>query len=524
MIPKPAAAPPASAPAAQPAPASQATPTPVAAADVAPRGSTGGGLLKQTPAWAVSMLVHIIALLSMALVVSDPPKKEAPRMITASAAEVEETFEEFEEEIPQENPAEEEVISDAIVMPESTSVETVQVVSNADDIDAAPIAVELTDFGSESVAASDLLSSVGAVGGKAAGGVGGRTDAKMRQTLVQTGGGTPQSEAAVEAALKWFIEHQLPDGSWSFDLRRCPNCQGKCKHAEGKGAKSYPLAGPTAMAILPFLGRGYTHKDGPYKRQLEYGLTALATKVVNGKGNAGEGSYVQGLTGICLSEAYAMTQDRRLAMPAQLAVAYVSASQDPVGGGWGYSPKSPGDTSIVGWNLMALKSGHMAFLQIDPRSVKGAVAFLNSVQSDDGSAYGYRDPGNSPPLNAVGLLCRMYLGWKRDHPALKRGAERLAKAGPNNDLYYDYYATQVLHHIEGEQWVSWNNRMRDMLVKAQAQDGHEKGSWFDGVNGGHGPEVGGRIYCTSLATMILEVYYRHLPIYGQQSVDEDFKE
>jgi hypothetical protein len=66
--------------------------------------------------------------------------------------------------------------------------------------------------------------------------------------------------------------------------------------------------------------------------------------------------------------------------------------------------------------------------------------------------------------------------------------------------------------------------MRDMLVKNQAQDGHEKGSWFEGVNGGHGPEVGGRIYCTSLATMILEVYYRHMPIYGQSSVDEDFKE
>ncbi len=495
-----------------------------AAESVSPRKALGSGLLKQTPAWAVSMLVHIIVLLSMALVVNDPPKKEEPRMITASAAEVEETFEEFEEEMPQEDPGPEQEITDAVVMPDSTNVETVQVVSAADELDAAPISVELTDFGSETVAASDLLSSVGAVGGKAAGGVGGRTDPKMRQQLVQSGGGSPQSEAAVEAALKWFIEHQLPDGSWSFDLRRCPSCQGQCTHAEGKGAKQYPLAGPTAMAILPFLGRGYTHKDGPYKRQLEYALTALATKVVNGKGNAGEGSYVQGLTGICLSEAYAMTQDRRLAMPAQLAVAYVSASQDPVGGGWGYSPKSPGDTSIVGWNLMALKSGHMAFLQIDPRSVKGAVAFLNSVQSDEGAAYGYRDPGNSPPLNAVGLLCRMYLGWKKDHPALNRGADRLAKAGPNNNLYYDYYATQVLHHMEGERWVSWNNRMRDLLVKSQAQAGHEKGSWFDGVNGGHGPEVGGRIYCTSLATMILEVYYRHLPIYGQQSVDEEFKE
>ena len=40
----------------------------------------------------------------------------------------------------------------------------------------------------------------------------------------------------------------------------------------------------------------------------------------------------------------------------------------------------------------------------------------------------------------------------------------------------------------------------------------------------HGPEAAGRLYSTSLATMILEVYYRHLPIYGQQSVDEEFKE
>jgi hypothetical protein len=470
------------------------------------------------------MLVHIVVLLSMALIVNEVPKPEAPRMITASAPDVEENFEEFEEELPQEDPGPQEEITDAVVLPDSTTVEAVQVVSNADDLDAAPISVELTDFGSESVAASDLLTSVGAVGGKTAGGLGGRTDTKVRQQLVQAGGGTPQSEAAVEAALKWFIQHQLPDGSWSFDLRRCPSCQGQCKHADAKGAKQYPLAGPTAMAILPFLGRGYTHKEGPYKRQLEFALTALATKVVNGKGSAGEGSYVQGLAGICLSEAYAMTQDKRLAMPAQLAVANVSASQDPAGGGWGYSPKSPGDTSILGWNLMALKSGHMAYLQIDPRSVKGAVAFLNSVQADDGATYGYRDPGNSPPLNAVGLLCRMYLGWKKDHPALNRGADRLAKAGPNNNLYYDYYATQVLHHMEGERWMSWNNRMRDMLVKTQAQDGHEKGSWFDGVEGGHGPEVGGRIYCTSLATMILEVYYRHMPIYGQQSVGEEFKE
>ena len=200
-------------------------------------------------------------------------------------------------------------------------------------------------------------------------------------------------------------------------------------------------------------------------------------------------------------------------------------AQDPVGGGWRYAPKQPGDTSAVGWQLMALKSGNMAFLHVNPLTVKKASAFLDSVQSDDGAAYGYIDaktPGDA--RNAVGLLCRMYLGWKKNHPAMERGVANLAKGGPSNDLYHDYYATQVLHHMEGETWVSWNNTMRDMLVSTQGKKGHETGSWFEGVNGGVGGDAVGRLYCTSLSTMILEVYYRHLPIYGQQSVEEEFKE
>jgi hypothetical protein len=61
-------------------------------------------------------------------------------------------------------------------------------------------------------------------------------------------------------------------------------------------------------------------------------------------------------------------------------------------------------------------------------------------------------------------------------------------------------------------------------VKEQAKQGHEQGSWAEPfLKASHGDSAG-RIYTTSLATMILEVYYRHLPIYSQQSVDEEFKE
>lgn len=145
------------------------------------------------------------------------------------------------------------------------------------------------------------------------------------------------------------------------------------------------------------------------------------------------------------------------------------------------------------------------------------------MQADDGAAYGYDNPGNAPGTTAVGLLCRMYLGWKKDHPALQRGVDRLAKSGPSKDLYTSYYSTQILHHVEGDRWVSWNTKMRDMLVTTQSKAAHEAGSWYDGVETGHGAHVAGRLYCTSLATMILEVYYRHLPIYGASSID-DFKE
>jgi hypothetical protein len=516
---KPAAAPPK--PAARPAPTPKPAPAAAEDADDDAGPSLGASLLKQTPAWAVSMLVHIVALLAMALIVSEPPKKEAAVSIVSSAPEAEENFEEFEEEMPQDNPVETtDPVADVAVTTDVVVESTV--VSDAADVDAAPLAVELSDFGDVTAPASDMLSTIGAVGGTG-GGYGGRKNASQ---LAMTGGGGRDTEDAVDRALKWFIAHQMPDGGWSFDLAQCPSCQGKCSHSAAGHGKDRCAA--TAMALLPFFGRGYTHKEGPYKAQLEAGIAFLAGLAMKGEGNAakagGGGVYSQGLAGICLSEAYAMTQDGRLQMPAQYVLNYIMDWQDPAGGGWGYGFKTAGDTSIVGWQLMALKSGNMAYLEVNPATIKNAIKFLDSVEEDSGAYYGYRTPGKGPGTTAVGLLCRMYLGWKKDNPALQRGVEFLAKTGPKPDLYYSYYGTQIMHHIEGDVWQAWNTKMKKMLLDAQAKEGHEAGSWYTGVEGGHGAHVAGRLYCTSLATMILEVYYRHLPIYRGQATDDEFRE
>jgi hypothetical protein len=483
------------------------------------------GFLGQVPAWAVSMLVHVIALLAMALIAGETVRVEKPTVITSNPSDQEEEPSEIEE--PQETVEEstEDVTDpvDAVMAVTDVAVDPVEVPAIADDLDAAPLAVELSEFGAET-APETVGTKIGVLGGTG-GGLGGRVNAAR---LAATSGGGGDTETAVDRALKWFKDHQLPDGGWSFDLKQCPSCAGQCSHS-GDQIRLQDRCGATAMALLPFLGRGYTHREGPYKKEVEAGIGFLVGMAIRGKGQAyGEGGslYSQGLAGIALSECYAMSQDNRLAAPTQAVLNFIMAAQDPRGGGWRYSPRQPGDTSAVGWQIMALKSGHMAYLQINPLTVKKASDFLDAVKADDlGATYGYTDPSQpTPTRSAVGLLCRMYLGWAKEHPGLQDGALRIAKLGPTKDLYYDYYATQIMHHMEGDMWVAWNAKMKSMLVNSQSKQAHEAGSWYEGVNAGHGAHAGGRLYCTSLATMILEVYYRHLPIYKNQSVAEEFRE
>jgi hypothetical protein len=462
------------------------------------------------------MLGHVIILLVLALIVSEVEIAQKLTIITSTVSEVEEPPTNIE--VPD---------IDTVAVDDVEPVPNV-VVETAASINV-PDAGQLLDsfapqpgtdavFGDVAGALSDgdLLTKV--IGcGFPRGGLDGRR--------LATGAPTDAVQA-VDRALKWIAVHQLPDGGWSFDLKACPSCMGKCSHSGT--SKKDDRAGATALALLPFLGRGFTHRDGPYTKQVEAGIAFLMRQADKGNGKVYEKSgslYSQGLAGIALSECYAMTQDQRLAAPSQAVLNFIMQAQDPHGGGWRYTPRQPGDTSAVGWQIMALKSGHMAYLEVNPLTVKKAVEFLESVKGDEyGATYGYTSPGKRLGTSAVGLLCRMYLGWKKDNPGLQEGAAMIAKAGPSKDLYYDYYATQIMHHMDKETFDAWDAKMKPMLIDAQATTGHEAGSWYDEVDAGHGPDAAGRLYCTSLATMILEVYYRNLPLYGTESVDDEFRE
>ena len=111
----------------------------------------------------------------------------------------------------------------------------------------------------------------------------------------------------------------------------------------------------------------------------------------------------------------------------------------------------------------------------------------------------------------------MYTGWRRDNPGLVQGVAQLNAWGPSQDsLYYDYYATQVLFHWAGPEWDTWNRKMREHLISTQERAGHQTGSWY--FESQQTPP-GGRLYNTAMATMILEVYYRFMPLYGEEAVE-----
>ncbi|MCL2304779.1 MAG: terpene cyclase/mutase family protein [Planctomycetaceae bacterium] len=272
---------------------------------------------------------------------------------------------------------------------------------------------------------------VGTMGG--GGGFGSRTGGN-RGKRGGPGDPTNSSEGGVEAGLHWLAKHQESDGGWRFDLGNCGRA-GWCKNP---GTHSNRNAA-TALAILPFLGAGYTHLDGQYKLVVRKGLNFLLDSrngVETSFGNdftrqtsQEKGMYAQGIVALALSEAYGMTRgkaksrqeqefEEKLRDTAQNAIRYIEAAQIPEGkfiGGWRYERRvaerpfpsdrpvdnlsedswvnilryQAGDLSVSGWQMLALKSALLSGLEVKSTTLTRAELFLNSTQYDGGGQFNY---------------------------------------------------------------------------------------------------------------------------------------
>ncbi|QDU87975.1 Pectic acid lyase [Pirellulimonas nuda] len=349
--------------------------------------------------------------------------------------------------------------------------------------------------------------------------------AEGRLARVVAAGGSQATEDAVAAGLAWLAAAQSPDGRW--DAARWGAGREELVYNENRGgAGGDGDTGVSALALLAFMGAGQTHREGAHADNVRRGLEFL----LNSQDNHGSLSgiarpfartYCHSMATFALAEALALTDDDRLATSVQHAVDHLLSLQNRSTGGWRYNPGDPGDTSQMGWVIMALRSAELAGVRVPATAWTGIERFLRSVaRGQNGGLAAYRpdvrDPGRS--MTAEALYCRQILGDKRDDmrdlEAIAAVLGELPGDSAKSNLYYWYYATLALHHQRNSDnaalsaWKVWNQRMQQSVLATQVQDGGTAGSWPPNTLWGG---YGGRVYSTAMATMCLEVYYRYEP-------------
>ncbi len=447
---------------------------------------------KAAPPWLISLVIHLILLLVLALIVSP-----AGQRLTTVVLEM------------GQSPDQGDDLESFELSPSDPNIE------DALEMESVDVAEAIVEMPQELFSPKSLIESLESVQPEIASvsiPVGGMMSGRLgtsKEALLAAYGGTGQTEEAVQMGLRWLAQQQEPSGSWSL----------RGKYTDGSFSENRIAA--TAMALLAFQGNGNTHLTGPYKDQVEKGVRWL----VKEQDRAGyfcknlprhEKMYAQAQASIVICELYAMTKDSWLREPAQRALNFAAESQSNLGG-WRYEPRQDADTSVTGWYVMTLQSGRAAELDYKEEALRKVSYYLDSVQHAEGAAYSYQAGGGpSPAMTAEGMLCRQYLGWKRSDPIMANCVNALVEQKNFNiddqDTYYWYYATQVLHHYGGSPWRAWNEKMRVQLPAAQVTTGKEKGSWAP--QGDRWGGQAGRLYTTCMSIFCLEVYYRHMPLYA----------
>ena len=377
---------------------------------------------------------------------------------------------------------------------------------------------------------------------------------KMTAWSLMRFAGDKETEAAVNSGLRWLAEHQDPDGKWNGLAYGDLNIARPSRGTPIELAMTNDV-GLTGLALLTFLAGNHTHysEDSIYRVIVSRSLHWYEVHQMN-DGTfvepVGRFNYHQAISTLALCEAYGMTGDELLKTAAQRGLDKIYSSQTP-GEGWRYLPRTDTDISVVGWMIMAVKSGLMAGLDVDSRCrvsiaryfdkacsrVKFAETPFDDIKAYDedvGAAYkldeawcGYvynkvaskLAPGKLPmgalTGGAIAALNRIFLGYTRSHP-FSIGAANLLKSRipvARTEVfpsYYYYYGTLFMFQMGGDYWANWNKAMKRLLLSAQIKAPNPAAGTFPLQ--GEDDRAAGVIYSTTMSVLTLETYYRYLPM------------
>jgi len=351
------------------------------------------------------------------------------------------------------------------------------------------------------------------------GGMKGRCSPEERMKRLRDGGGNQAVEDAVVKGLRYFKETQNGDGSW--------------------GNGSYRGAW-TGLALLCYLAHCETPISPEFGQTVEKAITFLVTTALGNRGyistsfgNSDKFSYEHAIGLYALCEALTFCNELQYPIPNLQEVCEkgmdIILSNQHNSGAWDYSYNTTGnrggDTSILVWQLQALKAAEYAGLS-DSRMngvVRKALAYLDRAHNPGGTfSYHAGDNNVNPSWRLAGAGAFSYQLWGKGNDRPVRNALRQIDDIKTMDydsrdclLYAWYYNANAAFQSGGTRWTNFNNKWRDTLLSGQKPNGGWKQEGGYGAVGGYltSQTAGGNAehYRTCLAVLQLCVYYRFLP-------------
>ncbi len=413
----------------------------------------------------------------------------------------------------------------------------------------------------------------------------GYRDGGGRKKAVGRFGGSAATESSVEAALRWLARHQKADGSWEGEVAAvdAPIATGRLSPEEAaaaaglirqlgdndfnrreeatkaliarglsvrelveratrsadpevsqravkileamvSNASERPAAdkiGCTGVALLAFLGAGYTAKNGQYQDNVKRGLAWIARQQKD-DGSIGSGAD-HAIAGLALAEAYGMGRDPEIGKAAQRAVDCSVKARQMEFSGWGREPRKDPNLATTVWHVMQLKSAKIAGLKVEGTGFQGAYSFIDSATNDEGLCRFAPGKPSSAAMTAAGAWGRQIMGTPNTEPVLLKAAKAIGRDLPKEqspgDMHYLHFATLAMFQMGGEPWTRWNDALKPLLVNQQSKGGPMDGSArdLDGSWSAGKSEAAdkARVHTTALGALCLETYYRYLPMYAK---------
>jgi hypothetical protein len=327
------------------------------------------------------------------------------------------------------------------------------------------------------------------------------------------------TRAAIQRGLQYLARHQETDGSFVDGIGRKVN-NTYLAHA-GKHV------GVTSLAGISFLANGSTPGRGTYGKNVQ-GCLDFILRCVTREGfvtNDQSRMYEHAFATLFLAEVAGMAPSAEVQDALKASVGCIVASQNSQGG-WRYLPGAKdSDISITVCQVQALRAARNMGVRVPKDTIDRAIHYVKTSYIGDRVSYHqykggfwyqvyenrpFRPSRTSFALTAAGVTA-LYGAGEYDGEEIRGGLKYLfdrRNRPPATDMtrtfdywYGHYYAIQAFFQAGEPYWSEWYPSIRDEIVEGQA------------VLGDHWEDLVGPCYATAMATLILQIPYRYLPIF-----------